>query len=40
MLGAQRRFEVTGEAHFTALTQRFVELVVSKRSYATGGELR
>ena len=37
MLGAQRRFEVTGEAHFTALTQRFVDLVVSKRSYATGG---
>ena len=37
MLGAQRRFEVTGEAHFHTLTQRFVDLVVSKRSYATGG---
>ena len=37
MLGAQRRYEVTGETHFTALTQRFVDLVVTKRSYATGG---
>ena len=37
MLGAQRRFEVTGETHFHALTQRFVDLVVSRRSYATGG---
>ena len=34
MLGAQRRFEVTGETHFTALTQRFVDLVVQRRSCA------
>ena len=37
MLGAQKRYEVTGEAHFAALTTRFYELVVGSRTYATGG---
>lgn len=37
LLGAQRRFEVTGEAHFLGLATRFFALVDDNRSFATGG---
>ena len=36
LLGAQRRFEVTGEAEFAALNDRFTRLVLESRTYATG----
>ena len=36
LLGAQRRFEVTGEATFAALNDHFARLVLDSRTYATG----
>lgn len=37
LLGAQRRFEVTGEAHFHGLSAHFFGLVDGTRTFATGG---
>ncbi|KAL1500497.1 hypothetical protein AB1Y20_013154 [Prymnesium parvum] len=37
LLGAQRRFEVTGEPHFLSLAVRFFDLIERDRSFATGG---
>ena len=37
LLGAARRYEVTGEAHFHSLSSRFFAMVQAQRTFATGG---